>query len=393
MQEIDVVIVGAGAAGLMCAAQAGYRGRKVVVLDHAKKAGKKILMSGGGRCNFTNRTVSKDHYVCSNPHFIISALKRFDQNDFIEQVERHAIPFHEREWGQLFCNDSSKAIVEMLLTECEWAQAKVHTGTSIKSVKKLEDGRFQVVTSGDGYVCQSVVIASGGLSFANAGATGFGYDIARQFGLNLIATDAALVPFTLKPKDLERFKPLSGIAIEARIHCNGRAFRENVLFTHRGFSGPAVLQVSNYWKPGQSIEIDLFPHIDLNEWLQEQRQNRPRAELRNILGETLTKRLAQTLCQWWQCDQPIGQFSESELKAVATKFQRWLLVPAGTEGYRTAEVTRGGVDTNELSSKTMESKKVPGLYFVGEVMDVTGWLGGYNFQWAWASGFAAGQFV
>ncbi|MEH6814757.1 MAG: NAD(P)/FAD-dependent oxidoreductase, partial [Motiliproteus sp.] len=382
MQETDVVVIGAGAAGLMCAAQAGYRGRQVLVLDHAKKPGKKILMSGGGRCNFTNRTVSKEHFVCTNPHFTISALKRFSQQDFIDMVDRHGIDYHEREWGQLFCNDSSKSIVKMLLTECEWAQASIRTGVSIKAVESLVDGGYKIITSGDVIHCQSLVIASGGLSFANAGATGIGYDIARQFGLNILSTQAALVPFTLQPKELERFKPLSGIALESRVSCNGMSFRENLLFTHRGFSGPVILQISNYWKPGQSIEIDLFPNINLLEWLEQQRLDRPKAELRNILAETLTKRLATALCELWQCDRPIDQFNEPQLKEIANHFQHWQIKPSGTEGYRTAEVTRGGVDTDELSSKTMEAKKALGLYFVGEVMDVTGWLGGYNFQWA-----------
>ncbi len=393
MLNVDVVIIGAGAAGLMCAAQAGYRGRKVLVLDHAAKPGKKILMSGGGRCNFTNRTVSPANYVCRNPHFVISALKRFTQQDFIDQVERHGIDYHERDWGQLFCNDSSKSIVRMLLTECEWAQVKIQTRTEIKTVTQPEEGGFEIQTCGGPIRCQSLVIATGGLSFANAGASDLGYRIARQFGLNVLATNAALVPFTLQPEQLQRFGNLSGIAIPAAVSCNGKTFRENLLFTHRGLSGPVVLQISNYWQPGQSVSINLFPKTDLPALLQEARRLRPKAELRNVLAETLTKRLARILCELWQIDRPLGQFSDAGLQEVAERFSNWSIKPSGTEGYRTAEVTRGGVDTDELSSKTMEAKRVSGLYFIGEVMDVTGWLGGYNFQWAWASGFCAGQYV
>ncbi len=393
MIETDVVVIGAGAAGLMCAAQAGYRGRRVLVLDHARKAGKKILMSGGGRCNFTNRSVTPAHFVCGNPHFVISALKRYSQQDFIDLVERHGIAYHERQWGQLFCDDSSKSIVRMLLTECEWAGVKVQTGTEIKAVKPLPGGGFEVTTAGGPFQCRSLVVASGGLSFPNAGASALGYQLAQQFGLNIIATTAALVPFTLQPKQLQRFKSLAGIATEVEVSCNGMRFRENLLFTHRGFSGPVILQISNYWRAGQTIEINLLPTLELYPWLQQQRRQRPRVELRNILGEQLTKRLAQTLCELWEIDLPIGQFNDKALLEVAGRFSRWPVKPSGTEGYRTAEVTRGGVDTDELSSKTMEAKRVPGLFFIGEVMDVTGWLGGYNFQWAWASGYCAGQYV
>ncbi|OMH29483.1 NAD(P)/FAD-dependent oxidoreductase [Motiliproteus sp. MSK22-1] len=393
MVHTDVVVVGAGAAGLMCAAQAGYRGRQVLVLDHANKPGKKILMSGGGRCNFTNRSVSPENFVCNNPHFVISALKRFTQQDFIDLVDRHGIDYHEREWGQLFCNDSSKQIVRMLLTECDWAQVKVQTRTQISSVQKLQSGGYELQSNQGSIRCQSLVLATGGLSFPNAGATDLGYRIAQQFSLELVEPQAALVPFTLQPKELNRFSSLSGIAIEVEAQCNGASFRENLLFTHRGMSGPVILQISNYWSPGQTFSINLFPKINLYDWLLEQRKQHPKAELRNILGEMLTKRLAQVLCDLWDCDGPINQFDEKRLKAVSEQFSCWKIKPSGTEGYRTAEVTRGGVNTDGLSSKTMEAKNVPGLYFIGEVMDVTGWLGGYNFQWAWSSGFCAGQFV
>lgn len=389
----EVIIIGAGGAGLMCAISAGYRGRRVLLLDQAKRPGKKVLMAGGGRCNFTNLHVSPANFLSNNPHFCISALKRYHQQHFIDMVERHGIDYHEKAHGQLFCDHSSKDILNMLLTECEWAGVELRMRTQIEGIKQHADGDFHVRTDQGDFRCQSLVIATGGLSIPNSGATGFGLEVAHQFGLKIIPTHAALVPFTLQPKELELFKPLAGVSVPASIACNGMRFRENLLFTHRGLSGPAVLQISNYWQPGDRISINLFPDLDLHAWLQNQRQQRPKAELRTLLGEHLSKRLAALLCELWHCDKPINQFHENELQAVAEKFSSWQVKPSGTEGYRTAEVMQGGVDTDELSSKTFEARKVPGLYFIGEVVDVTGWLGGYNLQWAWASGHCAGQFV
>ncbi|WP_210396525.1 NAD(P)/FAD-dependent oxidoreductase [Motiliproteus sediminis] len=396
MHTTEVLIIGAGAAGLFCAIQAGYRGRKVRVIDHARKPGKKILMAGGGRCNFTNREVLPKHFRCSNPHFVISALKRFSSQDFIDLVERHAIDYHERDWGQLFCDHSSKDLLDALLTECEWAGVELQMNTEIHAVETLPEGGYRVQASGGAINCESLVIATGGLSFPNAGATDLGLRIARQFGLPCIRTHAALVPFTLQPRELEQLKPLAGIAVPARIRCGGAQFRENLLFTHRGISGPVVLQASNYWQPGQPIEIDLLPQLDLADWLKQQRQQKPRSALRTLLAQLLPKRLLQaleSLGQLQALDETAAQLSDRRIEALQQALGQWRLVPSGTEGYRTAEVTLGGVDTHAISSKTFEAHSAPGLYFIGEVLDVTGWLGGYNLQWAWASGYCAGQYV
>ncbi len=391
--KVDVLIIGAGAAGLMCAIVAGQRGRSVLVVDHANKVGKKILMSGGGRCNFTNMGVTPACYLSVNPHFAKSALARYTPWDFIAMVEKHRIAYHEKELGQLFCDESSKLIVRMLLDECAQAGVRIETSCGVQRVRKTDEG-FSVVTAHGEVHAQSLVIATGGLSIPTMGATGFGYELARQFGHAVLPTRAGLVPLTLSGKHQERYHDLSGVAlpmVEARV--GKRSFRAGMLFTHRGISGPAVLQISSYWQPGDDLRIDLSPTLDLGEWLQEQRSARPAAELKNVLGDALPRRLAQRLCELWFESKPMRQYREAELKDIGEQLHDWPVVASGTEGYRTAEVTLGGVDTDGLSSSTMQSKLVPGLYFVGEVVDVTGWLGGYNFQWAWASGHAAGEVV
>lgn len=395
MQSIDVIIIGAGAAGLMCGITAGQRGRSVAILDHANKVGKKILMSGGGRCNFTNYYAEPTNYLSHNPHFCKSALSRYTQWDFIALVEKHGIPYHEKKLGQLFCDNKAKDIVNMLLDECAQAGVDVRTDCSIHQVDRVDDG-FIIQSSQGKWHCQSLVIASGGLSIPTMGATGFGYDIAKQFGLKLFPTYAALVPFTLTPKLLEQFAGLSGTSADALVSCNGQSFRENILFTHRGLSGPSILQISSYWQPGDAISINLFPDLDLYEHLKQLQQERPKAHINTVLAEQLTKKLADRLCEIWfsgYIQKPLAELSNEGLQTIAEQLQNWQLKPTGTEGYRTAEVTMGGVDTDEVSSKTFEAKKVNGLYFIGEVLDVTGHLGGFNFQWAWASGFAAGQYV
>ncbi|MFC6673111.1 NAD(P)/FAD-dependent oxidoreductase [Marinobacterium aestuariivivens] len=376
----------------MCAASAGYRGRSVLLLEHSNKIGRKILMSGGGRCNFTNLQNSPANYLSRNPHFCKSALSRYPASAFIELVERHGIDYHEKTLGQLFCNGSSREILQLLLTECDWAGVDIRTDCQIHRVEKLERG-FRVKTSLGIWQCDSVVIATGGLSIPNGGATPFAYETARQFGLEVLPLQAALVPFTLQPADLELFRPLSGDSHRVRARIGAISFVENLLFTHRGLSGPAILQISSYWEPGTEVEIDLFPELDLLAWLKEQREARPRADIRTLLGQLMHKGITQTFCDLWHFEGPINRFDNRRLQAVADQFHRWIVKPSGTEGYRTAEVTRGGIDTDEISSKTFEAKKVPGLYFIGECLDVTGHLGGHNFQFAWACGHCAGQYV
>ncbi|MEV8518240.1 NAD(P)/FAD-dependent oxidoreductase [Dyella marensis] len=389
--KVDVLVIGAGAAGLMCAIAAGQRGRSALVVDHANKPGKKILMSGGGRCNFTNLGVTPAQYLCANPHFAKSALARYTPADFIALVEKHRIAYHEKELGQLFCDESSKLIVRMLLDECAAAGAKVETSCAVERVRKTEEG-FAVHTARGEVHAQSLVVASGGLSIPSMGATGFGYELARQFGHNVLPTRAGLVPLTLSGKHQERYQDLSGLALpQVETRVGKRRFRAGLLFTHRGVSGPSILQISSYWQPGDDLRIDLLPDQDAAGWLQAQRDTRPAMELKNVLADLLPRRLAQRLCELWFESRPMKQYRPAELDAIAAQLRDWPLVASGTEGYRTAEVTLGGVDTDGLSSSTMQSKLVPGLYFIGEVVDVTGWLGGYNFQWAWASGQAAGQ--
>lgn len=391
--KVDVLVIGAGAAGLMCAITAGQRGRRVLVLDHANKVGKKILMSGGGRCNFTNLGVTPAQYLSANPHFAKSALARYTPADFIALVEKHRIAYHEKELGQLFCDESSKLIVRMLLDESAAADVRIETSCAVRQVRKTNEG-FTVMTAKGEVHADSLVVASGGLSIPTMGATGFGYELARQFGHNVLATRAGLVPLTLSGKHQEHYQDLAGVALPmAETKVGKHSFRAGLLFTHRGISGPSILQISSYWQAGDDLRIDLSPTQDIGEWLVSQRTARPAAELRNVLGDLLPKRLAQRLCDLWLHSRPMRQYRDSELRDMGALLHDWPIVASGTEGYRTAEVTLGGVDTDGLSSSTMQSKRVPGLYFIGEVVDVTGWLGGYNFQWAWASGHAAGEVV
>lgn len=389
-KAVDVLIIGAGAAGLMCAITAGQRGRKVLVIDHANKVGKKILMSGGGRCNFTNMYAEPENFVSGNEHFCKSALARYTQWDFIELVSKHQIPYHEKKLGQLFCDNKASDIVEMLMAECADAQADVRTDCSVESVVFSGD-RYQLETSQGKVSAQSLVIATGGLSIPTMGATGLGYELAEQFGLRLLPRAAGLVPFTLSKEQLEPFASLVGSSADVRVSCNGQSFRENILFTHRGLSGPAVLQISSYWQPGQEIEIDWFPDLNVFDFLRKAQVERPKAELKTVLAQLQTKAWANVFCE--HNNKPLNQYDEAALQAIADNLHLWKIMPAGTEGYRTAEVTLGGVNTDDISSKTFEAKRQNNLYFIGEVIDVTGWLGGFNFQFAWASGFAAGSFV
>jgi predicted Rossmann fold flavoprotein len=393
-EQVDVVIIGAGAAGLMCAAQAGKRGRRVLLLDHAKKPGRKILISGGGRCNFTNYDVTASHYLCSNAHFVKSALSQYTNWDFIGLVSGYGIAYEERDHGQLFCLDSAKDIVNMLLRECDIATVNSHYQADILEINKTSTG-FTLIVNGREIRCQSLVVASGGLSMPKLGATPFGYKIAEQFGLHIVPTRAALVPFTLHVEDKDQLAELSGIAIPVEItSSNGKRFKEALLFTHRGLSGPAILQISSYWLPGQPLSINLVPNDDIEQLLNINVEAHPNQSLKNTLAKVLPKRLVEVLIERNELvDKPLKQLNSKELSAIIILLEQWQIMPNGTEGYRTAEVTLGGVDTDAISSKTMECKQVPGLYFIGEVMDVTGWLGGYNFQWCWSSGWVAGQWV
>ncbi len=389
MKKNDVIIVGAGAAGLMCGIEAGKRGRTVLVLEHAARVGEKIRISGGGRCNFTNKGAEHSNFLSGNPHFSKSALARFTPSDFTELVERHRIAYHEKKLGQLFCDGTSRQIVDMLLKECDAAGVEIRVECAVNEITK--DGYFTLQTNRGVYESSSLVVATGGLSVPQLGATNFGYRIAAQFGLQVTPLNPGLVPLTIEAGETEFFSQLSGIGLDVRVSCNGMSFRENMLFTHRGVSGPAILQISSYWRAGDAIVIDLLPDIPLKKLLQA--ADRSQTELKNFLGKYLPKRLADAWCARSVPSKPLSRFSSRELAAVADHLHNWSLRPAGTAGFGKAEVTVGGVDTDELSSKTMEAKKIPGLYFIGEVVDVTGWLGGYNFQWAWASGFVAGRHV
>lgn len=389
MEEVDVVIIGAGAAGLMCAIEASKRRRKVLVLDHANKVGKKILMSGGGRCNFTNYYIEPEKYNSHNPHFFKSALTRYTQWDFIELVKKHAIPFHEKTLGQLFCDNKSKDIVDMLLKECEQAGATIQLHTSIEKIHKEQS--FKLHTSKGKIHCQSLIIASGGLSIPTMGASPFAYKVAEQFGIKVWPTRAGLVPLTLDVQEKEKISLLSGIGVDSITHNERIEFRENTLFTHRGLSGPAILQLSSYWHAGESICINLLPEVNLFESLKSARMDKPQRQLNSILSSYLPKRLVEIFIPPGIAEKKLADLSNRDLETVAKQINSWQVKPNGTEGYRTAEVTIGGVDCNAVSSKTMEANNIPGLYFIGEALDVTGWLGGYNFQWAWSSGWAAGQ--
>jgi len=386
----DVVILGGGAAGLMCAIEAGKRGRRVLVVERSEKVGKKILISGGGRCNFTNLRVTPENFLSANPHFCKSALARYSQADFIALVERHGIAYHEKELGQLFCDQSAKLIVKMLVDECRTTGVRIETDCAVSAAER-NTGGFSLQSNRGEIRATSLVVATGGLSVPKMGATAFGYELARQFGHSIEPTRAGLVPLTFGPDDLVRYRDLSGVSLPVLIHCKRQSFANAMLFTHRGISGPAVLQISSYWSPGDELSINFLPLTDPSEWLKARQSSRPESELKTVLGEFLPKRLAQRLCDIDLGSRLLRQYATRELVAVCERLQAWPMNPAGTEGYRTAEVTVGGVSTDELSSSTMESKKVPGLYFIGEVVDVTGHLGGFNFQWAWSSGWAAGQ--
>lgn len=398
----DVIIIGAGASGLMCAIEAGKRGRRVLVLDHAKRAGQKIIMSGGGRCNFTNLDVESSHYICCNPHFVKSALSRYTQWDFIALVDKHKITWHEREHGQLFCDDSAKQIIKMLLDEAHDVGVKIQLQTEILSHSQGGDHHFSVQTKQGVLACHSLVVATGGLSLPKMGATPFAYKIAQQYQIKIQETRAGLVPFTLQQVQKETFSILSGISFPVTASCRVKtgkktktiSFTEALLFTHRGLSGPVILQISNYWKSGEPLTIDLLINVDLFPLLLQTQLKRPELGLKTLLAQQLPKRVVECLLDSAGIEsRPLKQYNDKELQAVCHLFHQWQPNINGTEGYRTAEVTLGGIDTDFISSKTMQCKTTPGLYFIGEALDVSGWLGGFNFQWAWASGWAAGQSV
>jgi predicted Rossmann fold flavoprotein len=389
MNQRDVIIIGAGAAGLMCAIEAGKRGRHVLILEHNSSVGEKIRISGGGRCNFTNIHASPARYISRNPHFSKSALARYTQTDFISFVQKYKIPYHERKLGQLFCDDSAEQLIRMLLEECRMVNVEVRTDCHVKSIHRLDN--FQIVTDHSLLKTHSLVIATGGLSIPKLGATPFGFKIAEQFGISIVPLKPGLVPLKFDSKDFEAFRDLSGISIEAEVTCNGMSFRENILLTHRGLSGPAILQISSYWNEGEPISVNLLPGIDVLNILKENHQSKK--QLTTILEQFLPSRFIRAWLEQRGGSKPMNQYTLSDLRTITKALTSWQLTPTGTEGYEKAEVTVGGVDTRELSSKTMEAKKAPGLYFIGEVVDVTGWLGGYNFQWAWSSGWAAGRAV
>ena len=378
MSSFDVIIIGAGAAGLMCAITAGARGKRVLLLDHNAQAGAKILISGGGRCNFTNTGTSPQNFLSENPHFCRSALSRYTPSDFLTLMVKHNIAWHEKTLGQLFCDGSARQVVAMLLAECVASGVVVKLATKVTDIRKAD--RFTAETADETHTAPALVLASGGLSIPKMGATGFSYEVAKKFGLKVIAPRAALVPLMAKPNELEFYKNLSGVSLQAVVSCGTASFRESILFTHRGLSGPAILQISSYCREGQSISLDLAPGIDALKFLKERKHARPKAELKTILAELLPQRLAQAM-------------APTDLIQLAALLKNWTMTPDGSEGFAKAEVTAGGIDTDQFSSKTMEAKAVSGLYAIGEAVDVTGWLGGYNFQWAWASGWCAGQAV
>jgi predicted Rossmann fold flavoprotein len=391
LERFDVVVIGAGAAGMMCAAEAGRRGRSVLVLDHAQKPGEKIRISGGGRCNFTNVHAAPANYISQNPSFCISALRRYTQRDFIALIERYGIAYHEKTLGQLFCDGTSRQVVDMLLAEMRDAGAVLRLQTAVERVEKIPDGFSLQLAQGPLVECRSLVVATGGKSIPKMGATGFGYDLAAQFGLKLVETRPALVPLTIEPNLLERLTPLAGVSLDAVVACGKTKFAEALLFTHRGLSGPSILQISSYWREGGEIAVSMLPGVNLFEELRKERSRNGRQALQTALSAFLPKRLAQLIAESDKGPANLADYSDKALRRIEEAVNLWRFKPAGSEGYRTAEVTLGGVDTDELNSRTMETKAVPGLYFIGEVVDVTGWLGGYNFQWAWSSGWCAGQ--
>ena len=393
MQKVDVVVVGAGASGLMCAATAAYRGRRVLVIDHARKAGKKILMSGGGRCNFTNLDAEPKHYISDNPHFCISALRRFSPYNFVELVDRHGLEYVEKAPGQFFCEHSAKDLLDILLTELEWSGAELQLETKIDDIVYQDAGGILIQTNKGEVQCDSLVIATGGLSIPTMGATGFGYEVAKAVGHHVFDTRASLVPITLQPSRKAELAELSGVACDIKATAKGMSFQEPMLFTHRGVSGPAILQITNFWQPGEPLSINIAPSLTLEE-LTSIRQKQPKKTFENVLNSLLPKRLVElmALSLPWLTEKT-AQVSNEQLQALHEYLSNFDIAPNGTEGYRTAEVTLGGVDTKEVSSKTFESQKQAGLYFIGEVLDVTGFLGGYNFQFAWSSGYCAGQYV
>lgn len=390
VNQVDVIIIGAGAAGLMCGIQAGARGRKVLILDKTNKPGKKILMSGGGRCNFTNLYTSPDQFISHNAHFCKSALSRYTPSDFIALIERYKIAYYEKTLGQLFCVEKASLVVDMLVAECKKNAVTIQFNQTIERIVKNDAG-FLVHCNNERYQCESLVVATGGLSIPTLGASPFGYQIAQQFGLKVYPTRAGLVPFTLHTQEKQLLESLTGISVEALVSCNGQSFQENMLFTHRGLSGPAMLQISSYWDPGDALSVAFLPQLELHLELQQARGASPNTSLKTVLAQYVAKRVLSVFYESETLDKPLKQFTDKQLLEVASILQQWTIKPNATEGYRTAEVTLGGVDCDEISSQRFEAKKVPGLFFVGEVLDVTGWLGGYNFQWAWSSGWAAGQ--
>ena len=391
-EQFDVIVVGAGAAGMMSAIEAGKRGRKVLLVDHAKKIGEKIRISGGGRCNFTNIHTHPSKFISNNPKFVISALKQYTQNNFIDLIKKHNIKFHEKKLGQLFCDESAQQIIDMLLLECEMANVILKKDTTIDDIDKQDD-RYFIVVGSDQYFCQSLIIATGGLSIPKIGASKFGYDIAQKFGLKVIETLPALVPLTFSEKILEICKELTGLSVEAVVSFKKTFFEEGMLFTHRGLSGPSILQISSYWKLGDNIKVNLSPKLDVDKFLNDRKISNPKQDISIIVSEILPKRLAHIICNENNVNGNICELSNKVLTSLSNSINAWAIYPTGTEGYRTAEVTLGGIDTEEISSKTMMSNKHPGLFFIGEVVDVTGHLGGYNFQWAWSSGYVAGQYA
>ena len=391
-EKYDIIIVGAGAAGLMSAIEAGKRGRKVLLVDHAKKIGEKIRISGGGRCNFTNINTHPSKFISKNPKFVISALNQYTQNDFINLIKKHNINFHEKKLGQLFCDDSAQQIIDMLLLECKIANVILKKEVIVNDVSK-EGNQYILTVGGDKYCCKSLIIATGGLSVPKIGASKFGYDVAKKFNLDIVEPVPALVPLTFNEKILSMCKELSGLSLEAIVFFNKTFFQEGMLFTHRGLSGPSILQISSYWKLGEDIKINLSPKIDIFKLLEDEKKSNPRQDISNIIAEILPKRLAHIICKDNNISGNISELSNKLLKQLSDSINTWVINPTGSEGYRTAEVTLGGVNTNEISSKTMMSIKNPGLFFIGEVVDVTGHLGGYNFQWAWSSGFVAGKYA